>query len=219
MSVCAGPYPQSGCDWAYLCARQFYQEVEVSYTSVKRDEVSNRHTQVQCIMCAALTITHECRVTGPLECAECGTTQPTQGPECENRVGSLVKPSGAALLGHPCLLYGPLPPCERWRVEAPPTHGTPPRALLAGALRVPLLASCERAPPGSGLSSPCGGYKERKKAEGKSNLKSLCGGGVPSSHFFFYEGRGGGGPHLHEHDFGRTIRGPGGALLLLLARI
>ena len=34
--------------------------------------------------------------SGGLECAEWGTTQPTQGPEWVNRVGSLVKPSGAA---------------------------------------------------------------------------------------------------------------------------
>ena len=33
--------------------------------------------------------------SGGLECAEWGTTQPTQGPEWVNRVGSLVKPSGA----------------------------------------------------------------------------------------------------------------------------
>ena len=35
--------------------------------------------------------------SGGLECAEWGTTQPTQGPEWVNRVGSLVKPSGAAI--------------------------------------------------------------------------------------------------------------------------
>ena len=29
------------------------------------------------------------------------------------------------------------------------------------------------------------------------------------------DGGGGQGPHLHEQDFGRTIRGTGGALLLL----
>ena len=33
--------------------------------------------------------------SGGLECAKWGTTQPTQGPEWVNRVGSLVKPSGA----------------------------------------------------------------------------------------------------------------------------
>ena len=33
--------------------------------------------------------------SGGLECAECGTNQPAQGPEWVNRVGSLVKPSGA----------------------------------------------------------------------------------------------------------------------------
>ena len=32
------------------------------------------------------------------------------------------------------------------------------------------------------------------------------------------DGGGGQGPHLHEQDFGRTIRGTGGALLLLTDR-
>jgi len=36
--------------------------------------------------------------SGGLECAECGTNQPAQGPEWVNRVGSLVKPSGAGRL-------------------------------------------------------------------------------------------------------------------------
>ena len=39
--------------------------------------------------------------SGGLECAEWGTTQPTQGPEWVNRVGSLVKPSGAGALPGP----------------------------------------------------------------------------------------------------------------------
>ena len=39
--------------------------------------------------------------SGGLECAEWGTTQPTQGPEWVNRVGSLVKPSGAGTRDRP----------------------------------------------------------------------------------------------------------------------
>ena len=63
--------------------------------------------------------------SGGLECAEWGTTQPTQGPEWVNRVGSLVKPSGA---GHLCTTPAHQPAHQlAAAARAPPA---PPRGPL-----------------------------------------------------------------------------------------